>query len=165
MLTLDQACRSQPSYYWGERRDWIIAASVHRDSDVLERSNFVIITDRLNAVSDDDDDESPFIERFHHWAVGWIDYLLVDPLNSKQLAVVDKAKESLEQYPILDEEHFSALEQEEHDTYCVPYDLFSSDCRVCEGEKLDHEWHLRTGTVDLDCRLCVKETSLEEKDL
>jgi hypothetical protein len=26
--------------YWGENGEWLVAAGQHRDSDVLERSNF-----------------------------------------------------------------------------------------------------------------------------
>jgi len=65
-----------PCHYFGDLRDWFVVAAVHRDSSARERWNFRRKEARYRAAADDD---LVAVERFSHWAVGWVDYLLVDP--------------------------------------------------------------------------------------
>lgn len=103
---------------------WGRAFGQSRDSDALERSNFEVITgDLLKRFPDD-----YVIERSNHWAVGWVDEgrirVLKNPrkrLTEKNLTEAFRAvvawKEKLENYPVADEEHYSALEFGEFSEY------------------------------------------------
>jgi hypothetical protein len=120
MTTLIENTRSAgSSAYFGERGSWFIAAAVHRDSDCLTRSNFDVFKRELNALPEVkawSGDESPIqIERFTHWAVGWCDYLIIDPACQAAVALAESMREQLENYPVADDEHFSATEQTEAD--------------------------------------------------
>jgi len=118
MQTLDQECKSVgDSAYWGGRGDWLIVLAVHRDSDCLARSNFEVAREHLNALPAVKDWPGEFnpvsVERFNHWAVGWVDYLLVDPECKEAVKEAEAVQEKLNDYPVLNEEHYSNLEQEE----------------------------------------------------
>jgi hypothetical protein len=101
--------------YYGERDGWLIGLSVHRDSDALERSNWRTIVPDMLAQHPDD----AAIERVSHWAVGWVDYLLVRPGTAAADAAQTWAVK-LDGYPVADEEDFSALEYAEE--WCVTCD-------------------------------------------
>lgn len=95
------------SAYWGERGDWFIVSAQHRDSDCLTRSNFCSFQKLLG-------DEGTAVESFNHWAVGWVEYLLIDPTQTELVALAEKTREKLEDsYPVLDENDFSELEMDE----------------------------------------------------
>jgi len=95
-------------------KTWAITFSVNRDSELLERTNFeVISTDMQKRFP-----KSTDVIRFDHWGVGWVDYLIVRMLNRK--GEVTKAgiaalewQGALESYPVADEEEFSKREYEE----------------------------------------------------
>ena len=97
MLTLEQA-HSGGSYF-GDRPDWLILAGQHRDSDYLERSNFRV-AEQLAVVALGR--ESVAIERSGHWAVGWIEYVVLAPSAASERLAED-IRGRLEDYPILDE--------------------------------------------------------------
>mgnify|MGYP001572232116 CR=1 FL=1 len=99
--------------YWGERPDWIIAAEINRDSRTLDRSNFRSMERLLEAVDarerGEDDEPAVAIERSSHWAVGWIDRLVVRP-GSAAATEAMRLHAKLDDYPVLDEEDWSELE-------------------------------------------------------
>lgn len=92
----------------------------HRDSDVLQESNYAVALRVLKAVRDTGtDDLTPDVyeQRASHWAVGWVDTIGV--------RVYDAAGEftpawreactlrgSLEDYPVLDDEDYSERERD-----------------------------------------------------
>lgn len=92
--------------YSGERGDWLVLDTQHRDSDSLTRSNFKVCKTRV---------PSAVVERFSHWAVGWLEYLMVNPSDVQAVEESNKIIEEMEQYPVLDDEHFSAVEQDDID--------------------------------------------------
>ena len=88
LRTFDQMhtdCRRslQPCAYWGDRGDWLTVLGQHCDSDCLERSNFVVAVDRLDQL----DTDCYAIESEGHWAVGWVETLLIDPDNAAAVAL------------------------------------------------------------------------------
>ena len=105
----------------------IAVAAKHRDSDALTRSNYDAAMVRLlaaagqdaQAITDwdsDDMDARPAVYdwRAGHWAVGWIDYLMVR--SDAPQAVLNDAQaiaDALEYYPVLDEDAWSELEYTE----------------------------------------------------
>lgn len=115
-----------PSDYFGfDPVGDIGVAAKHRDSDALSRSNFAVAKARLleaagpEAITDwdgDNMDARPVVYdwRASHWAVGWVEYLMVRA-DAPQ-AVLDEAQaivDELEDYPALDEDDWSQLEHEE----------------------------------------------------
>ena len=107
---------TMPEHYFGATWPNHYGSGVgqHRDSDALTRSNFAVMLNRLGGESD-----VVTVVRESHWAVGWVEWIAIEadgtPESDKALQIADEAKESLEDYPVLDEEHFSETEQEEAD--------------------------------------------------
>lgn len=79
-----------------------------RDSDALERSNFTVALRKLGGES-----ETVFIVRESHWAVGWVEWIAIHESDTKALQIADNLRERYDNYPALDESHWSELEQEE----------------------------------------------------
>jgi hypothetical protein len=116
-----------PSNYVGATWEgWYSAGfGQSRDSSSLERSNFQSAYAVLSPLSIDlstethdipgrfDDETSVQIVRESHWAVGWVEWIAVHASN---VAALDKARElcaRANNYPVLDEAHWSQLEDEE----------------------------------------------------
>ncbi len=107
-----------PDFYAGENwNGWYCSPiGVHRDSGVLDRTNWDTMRDSLLALaqehpaSEDDHEESwmDVIEVTEsHWAVGWVSWIAIHPSN---LAAIEQGEEfarRLEDYPVLDEDAFS----------------------------------------------------------
>jgi len=115
---------SKPGFtYDGDRAAWCIAATVHRDSDALERSNWHVLTRDILGLPEASDNEDMLadaaIERISHFLVGWVDYLLVRP-GSAQAARALEWRQKLDGYPVADERHLSELEWNED--WCVRCD-------------------------------------------
>jgi len=94
-------------------RTWAITFSVHRDSELLQQSNFAVVKADLEKRFPKDVSD----ERFSHWAVGWIDHLLVRMLDrngkvTKAGKAVLEWKNREKDYPVLDEEDYSRRELE-----------------------------------------------------
>lgn len=104
----------------------------NRDSDALARSNWQVACQWLaeaagiDAVPEleggfggDPNDAPPvYTWRAGHWAVGWVEYLMVRPDASEAVLEAAQAiKDSLSDYPVLDDEHYSNLEYAERCDY------------------------------------------------
>lgn len=101
--------------------------SVHRDSNCLDRSNHEAITEIMEGMNKDFDprwikndglvsgDERFFYTfRARHWAVGWVEYLMLrqDAPDEMQAKAYDLLA-ALANYPLLDDERYSAMQMEE----------------------------------------------------
>jgi len=115
----------RPKNYFGEYYDqYYVLLSRHRDSSILEESNFLAALGILGLSYDNvpschgDDSEPPhpcIVARANHWAVGWVELLLIHESSS----LVDKGKkisESLEDYPVLDDELYSVRQLDAADS-------------------------------------------------
>lgn len=134
--TLADAFRRDAAY-WGERGAWLIAYAMHRESDALARSNFRSMLRLLGG-----EGESVTIERASHWAVGWVDYLVIAPAAAELIAKAEEAKAGLEGYPILDENDFSEEEDRERQECWDSFarrEWFRWFAEQCETEA-DAEW-------------------------
>lgn len=94
-----------------------LVLSRHRDSDLVAESNWAVACKELGAVDHDSGelDSRPPVYTFRprHWAVGWVEYLLVRPDAPE--ATRKEAGEilcSLEDYPVLSDEDLSERERE-----------------------------------------------------
>jgi hypothetical protein len=114
LFEVHEACHKsgQPCAYWGERHEWFVAAGRHRDSDSLEESNFRSLLKKLGGESD-----TVAVERENHWLVGWVENLLIDPADVERVAIAEKVREDLEDYPVVDESDWSDLEYEQFWTF------------------------------------------------
>ena len=103
--------------------DFVILSRT-RDSDALARSNYIAAFDQLKEIAsqcpelddENDDGRNDWVYDFRasHWACGWVETLLVRADAPEE--VLQAAGEivcSLADYPVLDEDGFSALEYEE----------------------------------------------------
>ena len=128
MMTAKLSIWETPSDYFGfDPVGDIGVAAQNRDSDALSRSNYRVAMARLlkaagqspEAIGDwdgDDMDARPAVYdwRAGHWAVGWVEYLMVR--SDAPQAVLGEAQaiaDALEDYPALDEDAWSELEYEE----------------------------------------------------
>jgi len=113
------------SNYMGTKEfdEYYVVYCKTRDSNsILCDSNWEILCKELHA----EENNGVEIVRFGHWACGHYDLLLVSP-DSKMLNKAQEFCDSLESYPILNEDHYSNLMAEkEADTFA---DCYESDFR------------------------------------
>lgn len=119
-MTLDELCTAAlvhgsltPAGYSDDKSTWIVApCGRHRESDLVAESNHDVAIARLAAIDPDENDHA--VVRSGHFAVGWIDEIIVRP-GSACAVEADAIRESLEGYPILSDDHHSMLELEASD--------------------------------------------------
>jgi hypothetical protein len=87
--------------------EWYVVLTTSRDADVLTRSNFESAQKALEGFEDDVE-----VFRFGHWACGWWEALCVRE-GTKAFEEGESLANSLEAYPVLDEEAFCQAEEEE----------------------------------------------------
>ena len=80
----------------------------HRDSDALSRSNFICMLRALGGESD-----TVRVIREGHWAVGWVEWIAIHESDSSALETADEIAATLQDYPVVDDSHFSEMEDEE----------------------------------------------------
>lgn len=99
---------TRPSNYLGHSwGGYYVFLSQTRDSDALTRSNFAFGLAHLGG-----GDIAVAHER--HWACGWVETILIPQENTKALAIAQEILDKLDDYPVLDEEHYFQLEYEEN---------------------------------------------------
>lgn len=110
---------AMPDSYFGETwPDYYSAYGQHRDSDALSRSNFASMLKALGGES-----ETVLVVRESHWAVGWVEWIAIHESDEKALTTADAILERLEDYPVVDDDHFSETETEEaNETWKNCYD-------------------------------------------
>ena len=133
--TLNERKWEHPSDYGGfSPDDDVVIAGQSRDSDCLERSNYETIfkflkdeETRLAELDPDgyekaydlnDGDLLIYDFRAGHWAVGWVETILMSKHAPDCLQmVVDSLLNAMADYPVFDEEHYSELEHTEAGEY------------------------------------------------
>lgn len=105
---------TMPSHYFGASwpNHYSSGCGQSRDSDALERSNFVCMLDSLGGESD-----IVTVVSENHWAVGWVEWIAIEadgtPESDKALQIADDIQDQLADYPVIDEQHWSGVEDEE----------------------------------------------------
>ena len=87
------------------RREYYVALGRHRDSDTLTESNWRVLLKMLGGES-----ETVLIIRDSHWAVGWVEAIYIHESDTARCEIADRQLQRLEDYPVLDEEDWSALQ-------------------------------------------------------
>jgi len=90
-------------------RNWYAAPlGQSRDSEILEQVNFKVGLEMLGGESD-----TVRVERYGHWACGWIEQVYVKP-GSDAFGIAEDIVEQLANYPVLNE---AALSEAEFNDY------------------------------------------------
>lgn len=98
-----------PENYSGQTwPEYYVFLNQNRDSDCLTQSNFRVALEKLGGESD-----TVFSVRENHWFCGWIEWIAIHKDDEVALALAEKMQEKIENYPILNEDDLSELEQEE----------------------------------------------------
>jgi hypothetical protein len=126
---------------------WANTFSHHRDSDILDESNWEVITNDLIHRFPEDTK----IEGASHWAVGWVEHLSVrllekDGRPTEAAAAVKEWKDLLDNYPIASDEDYSRREWEnaiETLEWCgpTPDDPPDEWAEILADELLSQGWH------------------------
>ena len=88
------------------RQDWLVASVMRtRDSDPLAQSNFETYLNDLGGESD-----TVELHSFNHWGPGWFEIILINPEDTDTVEKAQELEDSLENYPVLNEEDWSERE-------------------------------------------------------
>lgn len=91
--------------------DWSLGpVGRHRESDSLERSNWRVVL--ADIAKTDPTGEDYRVERFGHWAVGWVEELLTRPGSAAEKCA-EEWEAALADYPVADDTDLSEEEMEE----------------------------------------------------
>lgn len=96
------------SYAGAQWPDYYVFLGQSRDSDSLGRSNFIC---GLKAIGGESD--TIIVVRESHWAVGWVEWIAIHESDAAALAIANKISDALEDYPVVNEDHWSQLEWDE----------------------------------------------------
>lgn len=106
--------------YMGENwSGWYMLLSQTRDSEPLERSNFAVARDIMRQFDEQEVPGSDIgecsvqVASFGHWGCGWMECIMIHESNAAALEKASELLERLDDYPVLNEEHFSQLEYEQ----------------------------------------------------
>lgn len=157
-----------PGNYAGPSWDeYYCVAGHHRDSDPLTESNWPcwlkFMRDLLGPESEiaqcafmGEVDVTPspgwVVVRESHFAVGWVECIRVhQDCDPAKLAAIDAQLHKLDGYPVMDEDHFSQLEDDERQR------IWASDCK-----RIWHDWlESRIGEKPYELLMSVYPEELE----
>lgn len=96
-----------------DRDDWLIGPCVHnRDSDILTKANWKAFNQIMWEARSTNADENDYeVHGFNHWANGWFEIVLIKP-GSLAAIKAQECEDRLENYPILDDDLHSDMEDE-----------------------------------------------------
>ena len=115
---IEQKQWNRADNYCGEDySNYIRVVGQCRDSDLLEQSNFQTALEMLGG----EQDNKVIVVRSSHWAVGWVECILVSKKSKKHLKTALDIHNKLESYPVLDESDYYERESDKinscHDYY------------------------------------------------
>ncbi len=97
------------SYAGADWPDYYMFMGQHRDSDTLTRSNFTCALKALGG----EDLPQVIVVRESHWAVGWVEWIAIHEKAITAIKTAEDIETALEDYPIVNEDHWSEVEQAE----------------------------------------------------
>ena len=87
--------------------EWYVFLGRNRESSTLDQSNFQRGLELIGGQSG-----TVMVVRESHWAVGWVEWIAVHKSDHAALAEADEILCALSEYPVVDEMHYSELENE-----------------------------------------------------
>lgn len=141
---------------------WFCGPAVNRDSDTLDRSNWEVSKDLLPEV-----EGLVEIRSVNHWACGWFEQIMVKaaPENIEAIKTLYDIKCALEQYPVLDESHFSELEHSEYSDYAEQTKQEVADSLLFLAGLDDGSIHWTKDSTELSPELKALREGLESEAL
>lgn len=116
---------------YDNRSEWyVLPVMKTRDATVLDESNFDSALELLKGY-----DESVEVHSFGHWACGWYELILIESDSEAQLIAEGIVKE-LENYPVVNEDHYSNLQYERASEYWQRIGLNERKDYVVEGDSV-----------------------------
>lgn len=119
-----------PNSYIGPTYEgYVVVLGYHRDSHLIGQSNFHVAHKMLKEIHAkqegraDYDEDDLTIAAASHWAVGWVETILVRATNTELVREAAEICKAIEDYPVLDDEDYSDREMEEQDE---TIDLYTS---------------------------------------
>ena len=104
---------TRPECYIGAQwPEYFVFLGQHRDSDSLARSNFECALKEIGGET-----ETVTVARASHFLVGWVECSLIHEDDAEALRKADEITAALEDYPVVDEMHWSELEWNEAADY------------------------------------------------
>ena len=100
------------NYMGPDFSDYFLLYSTCRDSEVMNRANYEAIKSEFKA-RDFKLKKGVIIEGASHWAVGWVEYILIHKDNKRLVELGHKIREALDDYPVYDECLYSDMEHQE----------------------------------------------------
>jgi hypothetical protein len=101
---------TRPSNYLGDTWEgYYVFLSQNRDSDTLTRSNFSCALDHVKNIGD-----GVAVAYERHFACGWIETIMIPQENTEAVSVANVILRSLDNYPVLNEEHYFELDYAEN---------------------------------------------------
>jgi len=186
-----------PDHYWGAITDlvtqgWAQVAGRHRDSDLLEISNWETMLTYYNENYEVNEDFR--VEGSSHWLVGWNDCLLVRALQCdcedwedadfyheisserfrcRTCATVGKIRpvfqdaldfqERINDYPVLDEEDWSRREHEEFMDY-IEQEVGEEYVEACARYLFDEHSYCNVDDIDWKVLKAWKEENVKNDE-
>lgn len=99
------------NYSGGSWPQWFVFLSQNRDSDALERSNFTCALASVQRCSTATVHRlRPVTVRENHFAVGWVEWVGIHSTDAGALAEAERLADKLDDYPVVNEDHWSELE-------------------------------------------------------
>lgn len=95
--------KAAPNYGGDDFSNYYVVYTKHRDSDALTESNF---DKALEMLGGENEEAGVIVARANHWAVGWVENLLVRQDATEKVAIAQEIENKLEDYPILDESDY-----------------------------------------------------------
>ena len=100
------------NYMGPDFSDYFLLYSTCRDSEVMNRANYEAIKSEFKA-KDFKLKKGVIIEGASHWAVGWVEYILIHKGNKRLVELGHKIREALDDYPVYDDSLFYEMAHQE----------------------------------------------------
>jgi len=142
----------QPNYIGTEWYEYYQGPGLHRDSSITTQTNFEVAQRMLEEAAEKDEEiwaargyepEGGALEYEHcnHWAVGWVDSLLVHEHAVLTLEVLMDICERLMDYPILDEDELSRREWEDKQEQYENWHEYDTASELKIDLLLENQWN------------------------
>lgn len=92
----------------------VAPVSQNRDSDILEKSNFQVVTKEILAKASHKETK---IHSFDHWACGWVEHLLIHPEDEAAIEAGEEWESRLKEVAYANDEHYSNMQSEAYQSH------------------------------------------------
>lgn len=122
--------KSASNYMGEEYPDYYVLIGQNRDSNYMDRANFDEALEALGGES-----ETVKVIRSGHWAVGWVEVILIHESDKEHIKIGEEIQDSLSDYPVLSDERYYSYEAKEVNDYWMSAGL-RERIRLCQDCKI-----------------------------